>query len=91
MTTSAANAATVGWTATYTDSNGNAATPTNLALFQVGVAAPALTFTTSSPGGSYYGYADIDVNNAGTSIVVKLTFSGTSFTAKVSATVERIV
>jgi hypothetical protein len=90
MSVSAANAATLGWTATWIDSNGNAQIPTNLALTQSGVAAPALTFTTSVAG-DYYGYADIDVNNAGTSPVVKLTFTGTSFTAKVSATVERII
>jgi len=90
MSVSAASAATLGWTATWTDSNGNAQTPTNLALTQSGTAAPALTFTTSAAG-NYYGYADIDVNNAGTNIVVKLTFSGTSFTAKVSATVERVI
>ena len=82
------SAATLGWTATWTDSNGNAQTPTNLSLVQSGTAAPALTFTTSA--GNYYGDAIIDVNNAGANIVMKLTFSGTSFTAKVSATVERL-
>jgi hypothetical protein len=61
-----------------------------LRLLKSGTAAPALTFT-SSAAGNYYGYADIDVNSAGTNIVVKLTFGGTSFTAKVSATVERII
>lgn len=90
MSVSAANAATLGWTATWTDSNGNAQTPTNLALTQSGAAAPALTFTTSAAG-NYYGYADIDTNNAATAIVVKLTFAGTSFTAKVSATIERVI
>lgn len=90
MSVSAANAATLGWTASWTDSNGNAQTPTNLSLFQSGAAAPALTFTTSAAG-NYYGYADVDVNNSGTAIVVKLTFSGTSFTAKVSATIERLI
>lgn len=90
MSVSAANAATLGWTATWTDSNGAAQTPANLALFQSGVAAPALTFTTSAAG-NYYGDAQIDVSNAGTSPVIKLTFSGTSFTAKVSASVERLI
>lgn len=90
MSVSAANTATLGWTATWTDSSGNAQTPTNLALFQSGTAAPALTFTTSAAG-NYYGYADIDTNAAGANIVIKLTFSGTSFTAKVSATVERVI
>lgn len=90
MSVSAANAAVLGWTVTYTDSNGNAQTPTNLALTQQGAAAPALTFTTSVAG-NYYSEAQVDVNNAGTNIVVKTTFSGTSFTAKVSATIERII
>jgi len=90
MSVSSANAAMLGWTATWTDSNGNTQTPTNLALFQSGTAAPALTFTTSAAG-NYYGYTDIDVSDAGTAIVIKLTFSGTSFTAMVSATVERII
>jgi hypothetical protein len=90
MSVSAANAATLGWTATWTDSNGNAQAPTNLPLFQIGTAAPALTFTTSAAG-DYYGDTQVDVNTAGTSIVIELTFSGTSFTANVSAWVERII
>jgi hypothetical protein len=90
MSVSAANAATLGWTITYTDSNGNAQTPTNLALNQTGSAPAALTFTTSAAG-NYYGAVDIDVNNSATPIVVKLTFSGTSFAAKVSSTIARII
>lgn len=90
MSVSAANAATLGWTVTYKDSNGSAQSPANLALTQLGTAAPALTFTTSAAG-DYHGEADIDVDNSATAIVVKLTFSGTSFTAKVSATIERII
>lgn len=86
---SAAVSATLGWTATYTDSNGNAQTPTNLSLFQTGVAAPALTFTTSAAS-NYYNCVNLDVNNAGVNIVIKTTFAGTSFTGKVSASVERI-
>jgi hypothetical protein len=89
LSLSAANAATIGWTITYTDSNGNAQTPTNLALLQQGTAAPALTFTTSAAG-NYSGCFQFDVNSAGTNIVVKTTFSGTSMAAKVSATVTRI-
>jgi hypothetical protein len=77
-------------TATWTDSNGNAQTPTNLALFQAGTAAPALTFATSAAG-NYHGEADIDVNNAGTAIVIKTTFSGTSIAYKITATIERLV
>jgi len=89
MSVSAANAATLGWTATWTDSNGNAQTPTNLALFQSGTAAPALTFTTSSAG-NYYADANIDIDTSAANIVVKLTFTGTSFAAKVSANIERL-
>jgi hypothetical protein len=90
LSVSAAVAATLGWTATWKDSNGNAQTPTNLALSQSGVAAPALTFTTSVAA-NYYGYIDIDVDNSATNVVVQLTFTGTSFTAKASATIERVV
>lgn len=90
MSVSAASAATLGWSATWTDSNGNAQTPTNLALFQSGTAAPALTFTTSAAG-TYYAEAQIDTDNSGTPINVQLTFSGTSFAALVSATIERVI
>jgi hypothetical protein len=89
ISVSAANAATIGWTATWTDSNGNAQTPTNLALKQSGVAAPALTFTTSAAG-NYNASEDIDINNAGTNIVIKTTFSGTSVAYKITATIERV-
>lgn len=90
LSVSAATAATLGWTATWTDSNAAAQTPTNLALYQSGVAAPALTFTTSAAG-NYYGEAYIDTNAAAANIVIKLTFAGTSFTAKASATIERLI
>jgi len=90
MQVSAQNTATLGWTATWTDSNGSAQAPTNLSLFKSGTAAPALTFVAAT-NDNYYGYADIDINNAGANIVIKLTFSGTSFTAKVSAAVERLI
>lgn len=88
ISVSAATSATIGWTATWTDSNGNAQSPTNLALYQSGTAAPALTFTTSAAG-NYYATAAIDINNSGTNIVVKVTFSGTSVTEKVSAWIDR--
>jgi hypothetical protein len=61
-----------------------------MALTQTGVATPQLTWVVNTTA-DFYGSADIDVNNSGTSIVVKLTFSGTSFTGKASATVERII
>jgi hypothetical protein len=88
MSVSAATAAVLGWTMTYTDSNGNAQTPTNLTLYQAGTAVPALTFTAAGAG-NYYGTNCYDVNTAGTAMVVKLTFTGTSFAAKVSAVIER--
>lgn len=90
MAVSAQNTATLGWTATWTDSNANAQSPTNLALFKAGTAAPALTFVAAT-NGMYYGSIVVDVDNSATAIVAKLTFSGTSFTALVSATVERLV
>ncbi len=83
-----ATSGVVGWTATWTDSNSNAQTPTNLSLFQSGTAGPALTFTTSAAS-NYYAEAIIDVNNAGTNIVVKLTGSGT-YSGKMSASIERL-
>lgn len=89
LSLSAANTATLGWTMTWKDSNGAAQSPTNLSLVQSGTAAPALTFTTSSAG-NYYGSAIIDVDASATAIVVKLTFSGTSFAGKASATIERV-
>lgn len=89
MSVSAASAATLGWTATWTDSNGTAQAPTNLALTKSGTAAPALTFAAAA-NDAYYAEAIVDVNNAGTAIVVKTTFSGTSIAYKVTATIERI-
>jgi len=87
---SAANTATLGWTLTWTNSKGNANAPTNMALFQMGVAAPALTFTAAASN-SYYACVPISVNNAGTAIVVKSTFSGTSIAYNISATITRII
>lgn len=87
---SAANTATLGWTATWTDSNGHAQAPTNLALTKDGTAAPALTFSAAA-NDAYTGEQIITINNSATNIVIKLTFSGTSFTAKASATIEQII
>jgi hypothetical protein len=89
LSLSAASAATLGWTATWKDSNGNAQSPTNLSLRQTGVAAPALTFTTSATA-NYGDCAVIDVDNSATNIVVKTTFAGTSFSGKASATIEKL-
>jgi hypothetical protein len=88
---SAASNATLGWTATWTDANGTAFAPTNLAVFNAGGGTPGTTQGPFNGTGDIYGAMDVDVNNSGGSISVKLTFSGTSFTAKASATVERII
>jgi hypothetical protein len=91
LSLSAATAATLGWTATWTDSNGTSQAPTNLPICISSAGTCAATTgalsSTVTASGDYY----IDVNNAGTAIVIKLTFSGTSFTAKVSATVEKLI
>lgn len=90
LSISAANAAVIGWTATWKDSNANAQAPANLALFQSGTALPALTFTTSVAG-NYYADIQIDIDGSATAIVIKITFSGTSVTLKATATIEQIV
>jgi hypothetical protein len=90
LSVSAAAAAVLGWTITYTDSNGAAQTPTNVNLANVGAAGGALTYTTSSPG-NYNGALDIDIDNSATSIVVKFTLTGGTITAKASATIERVI
>lgn len=90
ISVSAASAATIGWTATWRDSNATAQAPTNLALNQAGVAAPALTFSAAA-GATYFAEQIIDVNNAGTNIVIKTTFAGTSIAYKVSASIERLI
>jgi hypothetical protein len=87
MSVSAASAAVLGWTATYTDSNGNAQTPTNLALLQNGTAVPALTFTVASGTSNLYGDFYFDINNAAAAITIKTTFTGTSVAYKASATI----
>jgi hypothetical protein len=89
LNVSAASSATLGWTATWTDSNGTAQAPTNLALSKSGTAAAALTFTAAA-NDNYYGEWLIDINNAGTAIVIKTTFAGTSIAYKASAYIERV-
>ena len=86
---SAANTATLGWTMTWKNSKGNANAPTNMALSQMGVAAPALTFSAAA-NNSYYACVPISVDNSGTAIVVKTTFSGTSIAYNAAATISRI-
>lgn len=89
ISVSAATSGVIGWTATWTDSNGNAQAPTELEMFQNGTAAPALTFTTSAAG-NYHASVPVDVNNAGTAIVVKWIGGGTT-TAKMSAVIEKVI
>lgn len=90
MAVSAQNSATLGWTCTYKDSNGSAQAATNLSLFRSGVAAPALTFVAAT-NANYYASVDIDIDNSATNIVVQLTFTGTSFTAKVTAVIQQLI
>lgn len=88
LSISAASSAVVGWTVAFTDVNGNAQTPTNLALFQMGTASPALTFTTSAA--SEY-YADCLIAPDGLAdIVVKFTLGSGTITAKASAEIEAV-
>lgn len=51
---------------------------------------PLATLATST-GTTSGGEMQIDVDNSATSIVIKLTFSGTSFTGKASASIERVI
>lgn len=89
MSVSAANTATLGWTATWTDSNSHAQAPTNLSLSTAGSATLATTVSAAA-NGTYYGEWYVDVDNSGTAIVIKTTFSGTSIAYKASAYIERI-
>jgi len=77
----------LGWTATYTDSNGTAQTPTNISFFHMGASATALTATTT---GNYYGEAQIDIDGSA-NIVLKLTYTSGTLACKVSATIERLI
>ena len=86
---SSATAGVIGWTLSFTDSNGNAQANIAQSLFQGGTAAPALTFTTSAAG-NYQSCSQFDINNAAASIIVKWVGGGTT-AAKVSATVERLI
>jgi hypothetical protein len=86
LSVSAATAAVLGWTVTYTDINGNAQTPTNLSLFQQGTALPALTFTAAGAG-EYYGEADIACDGI-TNIVVQFTLASGTIAAKATAVIE---
>jgi len=88
ISVSAATSGVIGWTLSWTDSNGNAQSNIAQSLFQLGTASPALTFTTSAAG-NYSGSTVIDVNNAAAGIIVKWVGGGTT-TAKMSAVIERL-
>ena len=90
ISVSAANNATLGWTATWTDSDGHAQTPTNLAVTKEGTAAPAMTFSASA-NDAYSGCTTVDVDSSGTNIVIETTFSGTSIAYKASAWIVPII
>jgi hypothetical protein len=85
---SSATSGVVGFTVSWTDSNGNAQSNIAMALTQLGTAAPALTFTTSAAS-NYSMCQEIDINNAAAAIVVKWVGGGTT-AAKVSATISRL-
>jgi hypothetical protein len=89
VSVSAATSGVISWTLSWTDSNGAAQSNIAQDLFQQGTAAPNTTFTTSAAG-NYNGCTTFDVNNGGANIVVKWVGGGTT-TAKMSATIERII
>ncbi|MCI4357388.1 MAG: hypothetical protein L3K18_09705 [Thermoplasmata archaeon] len=85
-----ATAAVIGWTATWTDAEGNAQAPTNLDVSEAGSAATAKTITTSAAAGhqDYYGQAVINIDNSATPIIIKTTTGGALTASKASATIE---
>jgi hypothetical protein len=85
---SSATSGVIGFTLSYTDSNGNALTNVAISIFQTAAAAPALTFTTSVVS-RYYGTVVININNAAAGIIVKWVGGGTT-AAKVSALIEQV-
>jgi hypothetical protein len=91
LSVSAASSATLGWTATWKDSNSASAAPANLPICSGSAGTCAANTGAISAAGQYSGDFQIDTDNGATSIVIKLTFSGTSFTGKASAIVERII
>jgi hypothetical protein len=89
ISVSVASSAVLGWTATYHDANGTAIAPTNLFCQQVG-GTGALTVTTSAAI-DITGTQTVDIDNSGTPIVIKLTLTGGTFTAKVTGLIERLI
>jgi hypothetical protein len=89
ISVSSGTSGVIGWTLSWTDSNGNAQSSVAQSLFQGGTAAPALTFTTSAAG-NYSSCTSFDVNSAGAAITVKWVGGGTT-AAKMTAYVTRII
>jgi hypothetical protein len=84
-----ATSGVVGFTLSWTDSEGNAQSNVALSSFTPGTAAPALTFTTSAAGNYSCAPFTFDVNNAGAAITLKWVGGGT-ISAKVSGIIERL-
>jgi len=89
ISVSAASAATLGWTASWKDSNGATQTPANLPLFTQNSTTVGLTISVSA-NVTYSGSWDMDIDNSATNIVVKTTFTGTSVAYKISAIIEQL-
>jgi hypothetical protein len=85
---SSATSGVIGFTLSWTDSNGNAQSAIAQSLFALGTAAPANTFTTSAAN-NYGSCQEFDVNNAAAAITIKWVGGGTT-AAKASATIERL-
>jgi hypothetical protein len=85
---SSATSGVIGFTLSWTDSNGNAQSNVAVSLTQWGTAAPATTFTVSAAG-NYSACEMFDINNAAAAVIVKWVGGGTT-AAKVSATISRL-
>lgn len=85
---SAATAGVIGFTLSWTDSNGNAQANIALPLFQAGTAAPALTFTTSAIS-NYNACYNVDTNAGAAAITLKWVGGGVT-TAKATGSLERL-
>lgn len=86
---SAASSATLGWTATWTDSNTHAQAPTNMQMFTVGASTTSTTVSAAA-NSCYYSSVPIDVSSGAVKIIVKTTFSGTSIAYKATGIIEQL-
>jgi hypothetical protein len=84
---SSATSGVIGFTVSYKNSNSVSQVNQAVPLSQLGVASPALTFTTSAAG-EYAGCYMFDVDNSATAIAGKWVGGGTT-AAKVSALIRR--